>query len=77
MQTTSTADHPAFPVSLPWSDVPEGHRPRPEDGMSYRHWLIGQIAAGLSANPTHAVSQVATLSLQLTDEIIRRMDDAG
>ncbi len=74
MYAVSTADTPAFPVHAP---LGETDRPRLEDGMTYRQWLVGQIAAGMSANPTHAVSQVATLSIQLADEIIRQMDSAS
>ena len=44
------------------------------DDNAYRHWLIGVIAGGLAANPAHSVSQIADLSVQLSDEIIRRAE---
>ena len=74
MHVISAAELPAFPVPLGASDDRLTFQSRAENGMTYRQWLIGQIAAGMSANPTHAVSQVARLSIHLADEIIRQMD---
>jgi hypothetical protein len=64
---------PAFPMSAHQLEAID-EIGLPEDGMTYRQWLVGHLAAGLAANPHASVSRIAELAYQLSDEIIDRLD---
>ena len=74
MPRKSIAGFPAFPMPQSHAgSLEESYMPG-EDGMSYRQWLIGQLANGLASNPQVASDNVAALAIQLADELIERID---
>lgn len=78
-------DQPAFPLSLS-SDPQTGHYTYCEShpGMSYRMWLVGQIAGwtyaemmkiDLNKNPgINLEGSVARMTIEVADAIIKRLE---
>tara|TARA_R110000803_G_scaffold38524_2_gene83354 strand:- start:7998 stop:8198 length:201 start_codon:yes stop_codon:yes gene_type:complete len=62
----SISDEPAFPTE---TQVSINH------GMTYRLWLIGQIAGGQTVNGVVDIYDNRARIIDLADAIIKRLDD--
>lgn len=74
MKVKSIGDLSAFPMAAHPSDVIDEIGCRTEDGMTYRQWLVAHVASGLAANPSVGAARITDLAMQLTNDIIDRLD---
>lgn len=74
MTIRSIGEMPAYPATAQMNSILDESGGRPESGMTYRQWLVGQIAQGLAANPHVGAPRVMDLAMQLADEIIERLN---
>jgi len=74
MRVKSIGDLAAFPMPAHPADVIDEIGVRSEDGMTYRQWLVGHLATGLSANPHVGAARIVDMAFQLADEIINRLE---
>mgnify|MGYP006367359265 CR=1 FL=1 len=72
-------DQPAFPVRI--DNNGEALKTPVAWGMTYRQWLVGQIAGGVMANPDawrrFNPDELTHEALTFADAIIKRLEEEG